>query len=93
MIGKVEAAITQRLAEEGLHFRVQGRVKAAYSIYKKMRADHRSLKQIDDIYALRVITESVDACYRGLGVVRQAIVSNMQLVGVEESDFPAGLTL
>ena len=30
---------------------------------------------------------------RGLGVVRQAIVSNMQLVGVEESDFPAGLTL
>ena len=69
VIGKVESAISQRMAEEGLHFRMQGRVKAAYSIYKKMRTDHRSLAQIDDIYALRVIVDSVDACYRALGVV------------------------
>jgi GTP diphosphokinase / guanosine-3',5'-bis(diphosphate) 3'-diphosphatase len=69
VIGKAEAAIRSRLAEEGVPARLSGRVKQPYSIYLKMRTERRTLEEILDIYALRVTVGSVDACYRALGVV------------------------
>lgn len=49
--------------------RLVGREKHLYSVYKKMRAKRLSFSEVMDIYAFRVIVESVDACYRTLGVV------------------------
>lgn len=48
---------------------VSGRQKHLFSIYQKMRHKHLSLGEIMDIYGLRIIVDSVDACYRALGAI------------------------
>jgi guanosine-3',5'-bis(diphosphate) 3'-pyrophosphohydrolase len=48
---------------------VLGREKHLYSIYRKMRARHLSLSEIMDVYAFRIIVDTVDDCYRVLGYV------------------------
>jgi len=70
--GQVDAialAIKQALAEAGLKVEVSGREKHPYSIWKKMAERHVSFEQITDIMAFRVLTDSVDDCYRALGVL------------------------
>lgn len=70
--GQVDAialAIKQALAEAGLKVEVWGREKHPYSIWKKMAERHVSFEQITDIMAFRVLTESVEDCYRALGVL------------------------
>ena len=62
-------AIKQALAEAGLSVEVSGREKHPYSIWKKMAERHVSFEQITDIMAFRVICQSVDDCYRALGVL------------------------
>jgi len=47
---------------------IKGREKQLYSLYKKMRHKDMSLSDIMDVYALRVIVDNVDTCYRILGV-------------------------
>ena len=72
--GQVDAialSIKQALAEAGLRVEVSGREKHAYSIWKKMEERHVSFEQITDIMAFRVLTDSVDDCYRALGVLHQ----------------------
>ncbi|HVV68089.1 MAG TPA: RelA/SpoT family protein [Gammaproteobacteria bacterium] len=51
------------------HCEVIGRQKNLYSIYQKMLQRKISFKDINDVYGFRIITDSVDACYRALGVV------------------------
>jgi guanosine-3',5'-bis(diphosphate) 3'-pyrophosphohydrolase len=48
---------------------VTGREKHLYSIYKKMRNKHLSFNEIMDVYAFRIIVDTVDNCYRVLGIV------------------------
>ncbi len=48
---------------------VVSREKHIYSIYKKMRSKHLSFSEITDVFALRIVVENVDACYRALGLV------------------------
>src|SRR5699024_4336444 len=48
---------------------VKGRRKNLYSIYRKMREKHRQFLEVFDLYGVRVITETVDECYRTLGIV------------------------
>ncbi|MCB2051761.1 MAG: bifunctional (p)ppGpp synthetase/guanosine-3',5'-bis(diphosphate) 3'-pyrophosphohydrolase [Novosphingobium sp.] len=70
--GQVDAlafAIKQALAEAGLNVEVSGREKHPYSIWKKMAERHVSFEQITDIMAFRVICESVNDCYRALGIL------------------------
>jgi len=66
-------AVTNTLITElekfGLQVKVSGREKHLYSIYRKMRAKHQSFQQIMDVYAIRVVVDSIDNCYRTLGVV------------------------
>ena len=72
--GQVDAialAIKQALAEAGLRVEVSGREKHPYSIWKKMAERHVSFEQITDIMAFRVLTDSVEDCYRALGVLHQ----------------------
>lgn len=69
LVGKVQKAIAARLEEEGLKGRVVGREKHLYSIYKKMRSQSKSFGEIMDMFAFRIIVDSVDSCYRAFGIV------------------------
>ncbi len=66
-MGRIEAALAARLAEEGIPARVVSRIKTPWSIYSKMRAEHKTLAGIMDVYGFRVITGSVAHCYQALG--------------------------
>ncbi|KPL68512.1 GTP pyrophosphokinase [Erythrobacter sp. SG61-1L] len=68
-VDDIALAIKQALAEAGLKVEVWGREKHPYSIWKKMAERHVSFEQITDIMAFRVLTESVEDCYRALGVL------------------------
>ena len=69
LVGKVQKAIAARLEEEGLKGRVVGREKHLYSIYRKMRGQSKSFAEIMDMFAFRIIVDSVDSCYRAFGIV------------------------
>ena len=70
-VGQIALAIKQALAEAGLKVEVSGREKHPYSIWKKMAERHVSFEQITDIMAFRVIVDSLEECYRTLGVLHQ----------------------
>lgn len=69
VVAKIRAAIETRLEEGGLHCEVLGREKHLFSLYQKMRGKHVTLHDVFDVYAFRIITDSVDDCYRAMGVV------------------------
>jgi guanosine-3',5'-bis(diphosphate) 3'-pyrophosphohydrolase len=70
LIQDLESNLKNRLAEENIvSFFVKGREKHLYSLYKKMRKKDLSLSEIMDVYALRIIVDKIDDCYRVLGVV------------------------
>ena len=69
IVRRIQDAIEERLRQEGLVGRVTGREKHLYSIYKKMRVKGVSFSDVMDIYAFRIIVDSVDTCYRVLGAV------------------------
>jgi RelA/SpoT family (p)ppGpp synthetase len=69
IISQLEARIQDRLREEGINGRVVGRNKHLWGIYQKMRLKHLPFKEVHDVYAVRVIVDTVDTCYRALGVM------------------------
>jgi RelA/SpoT family (p)ppGpp synthetase len=66
---KIVANIEKAMQKAGLAAKVDSREKHLYSIYQKMRRKRVSLSEVIDVYGLRVCVDSVDACYRTLGVV------------------------
>jgi GTP diphosphokinase / guanosine-3',5'-bis(diphosphate) 3'-diphosphatase len=68
-MGRIEGALTARLVEERIPVRVVGRIKSPWSIYSKMRSEHKSFAQLMDVYGFRVVTDSAMSCYMALGVV------------------------
>ncbi|MGD8514939.1 MAG: bifunctional GTP diphosphokinase/guanosine-3',5'-bis pyrophosphate 3'-pyrophosphohydrolase [Granulosicoccaceae bacterium] len=69
IVQKIETGIKRRLHQEGLDGEVIGREKHLFSIYQKIRDKTSTLSEVFDVYAFRIIVDSVDACYRVLGVV------------------------
>ncbi|OUS27333.1 bifunctional GTP diphosphokinase/guanosine-3',5'-bis(diphosphate) 3'-diphosphatase [Gammaproteobacteria bacterium 45_16_T64] len=69
VISQIQESITNRLEREGIQARVIGREKHLFSIYEKMRSQHKSFNQIMDVYGFRIIVDSVDTSYRALGAV------------------------
>ena len=65
----VQQRITQRMWEEGIRCKVYGRVKHTYSIYRKMFAQNKTLDEIFDLYAFRVIVDDIPECYNVLGCI------------------------
>jgi len=61
--------LKRALAEQNIQARIIGRPKHFYSIYKKMKARNKPFEEIYDLLALRVITDSKEACYAILGIV------------------------
>jgi RelA/SpoT family (p)ppGpp synthetase len=70
IINSVEQTIHERLQQDHINTRsIVGREKHLYSLYRKMRFKDLSLSEIMDVYALRIIVDSIDSCYRVLGIV------------------------
>jgi len=65
----IEAAIRQRLKESNILAVVKYRQKNIHSIYRKMKEKKLSFKELTDVFGVRIMTESVDDCYRVLGVM------------------------
>jgi RelA/SpoT family (p)ppGpp synthetase len=69
-VQEVEKNISEHLKKDGINIvSMKSREKHLYSLYKKMRQKELSLNEIMDIYALRIVVNTMDACYRALGVV------------------------
>ena len=69
IVQKFEILVAARLEEAGIVSTVHGREKHLYSLYQKMRSKQASLDDIFDMFAIRIVTQSVDDCYRTLGVM------------------------
>ncbi len=65
----IQDKITDRLLDMGIHNTTYGRIKHVYSIYRKMNAQDKTLDELFDIYAFRVIVDSIPDCYNVLGHV------------------------
>ena len=66
----IQSQIEQRLKEIGVAYKaVYGRIKHTYSIYRKMYSQGKTLEQIYDLFAFRVIVETIPDCYNVLGVM------------------------
>ncbi len=63
--------IRQKLKEQHIDAEVSGRAKHLYSIYRKMKRDNKTLDQIYDLFAMRIIVNSVKDCYAALGIVHE----------------------
>ena len=63
----IQERITQRLSDMGIHNETYGRIKHVYSIYRKMNQQGKSIEELYDIYAFRVIVDSIPNCYNVLG--------------------------
>lgn len=63
--------VEEHLLTSGIEGKVDGRVKHFFSIYKKMVNQNKTLDQIYDLFAVRIIVESVKDCYAALGVIHE----------------------
>jgi guanosine-3',5'-bis(diphosphate) 3'-pyrophosphohydrolase len=68
-MGKIEAALATKLVAENIKHRIVSRIKAPYSIYTKMHADHKTFAQVMDVYGLRVVVDKTMQCYHALGAI------------------------
>ncbi|NLL04453.1 MAG: bifunctional (p)ppGpp synthetase/guanosine-3',5'-bis(diphosphate) 3'-pyrophosphohydrolase [Clostridiaceae bacterium] len=70
-IERIIATLKERIAEIGVEVRLDGRPKHFYSIYRKMQQQSKTLDQIYDLIAFRVIVDTVKDCYAVLGLVHE----------------------
>jgi guanosine-3',5'-bis(diphosphate) 3'-pyrophosphohydrolase len=68
-LAKVESVFRDKLKEAGITATVESRIKRLYSIHKKLQRQHITVEQVYDLYAMRVITKSVQDCYAVLGII------------------------
>ncbi len=69
VVEKLCGEISQELDELQFRYEIKGRPKHLYSIYKKMKSQNKTIDEIYDIIAIRVIVETVKDCYTILGVI------------------------
>ena len=68
-LAKMQAIISDKLKEAGIQARVDSRIKRIYSIHKKLQRQRISVDQVYDLYAMRVVTRSLQDCYAVLGII------------------------
>src|SRR6267143_156928 len=66
---EVQTTIRSKLVENGIPAELEARVKGLYSLHRKILRQERSLEQVYDLLAIRVITDNERNCYAALGVV------------------------
>ena len=70
-IARIAQQLKQKLDEAGIDASVTGRAKRPYSIWRKLKDKQLNFEQLSDIFGFRVITKTVDDCYRALGVLHR----------------------
>ncbi len=69
-MSRIQSEINDRLTDLGIvHATVYGRVKHPYSIYRKMYAQEKTMEEVYDLFAFRVLVDTVADCYNVLGVI------------------------
>jgi guanosine-3',5'-bis(diphosphate) 3'-pyrophosphohydrolase len=68
-IETITRELTERLGAEGIKARVKARVKSPYSIFSKIERKSIALEQLSDMIGFRVIVESLEQCYRTVGLI------------------------
>ncbi len=68
-LARVESLFRDKLKEAGITATVESRIKRLYSIHKKLLRQHIAVEQVYDLYAMRVVTQSVQDCYAVLGII------------------------
>ena len=63
--------VSEHITSAGIEAQIDGRVKHFFSIYKKMKNQNKTLDQIYDLFAVRIIVDSVKDCYAALGVIHE----------------------
>ena len=69
LVDEIRESFELCLDREGIEAKVFGRQKHLFSIYQKMQGKRKSFSEIMDVFAFRIIVDSVDTCYRVLGAV------------------------
>ena len=69
LMEKIKNLIEKKLQYEGLNTSVVAREKHVYGLYKKMKLKEFKFSQINDLFGVRVISNTVDDCYRSLGII------------------------
>ncbi len=75
VIKEAKQIIKDKLAENNINFKLEGRVKSVYSLYRKMYTLNKSFEEIYDFYALRIIVDTELECYTSLGLVHELFKS------------------
>lgn len=65
----IEARLAQRIAVENIPFRLVSRVKGPWSVYSKMRDEHKKFNEVMDVFGFRIVVKKVIQCYHALGAV------------------------
>ena len=63
--------VEKKLIDSGIRGQVYGRIKHLFSIYKKMVNQHKSIDEIYDLFAVRILVDTVKDCYAALGVIHE----------------------
>ena len=73
-VQEIAAQVRKHIAGAGIEGKVDGRVKHFFSIYKKMVNQGKTLDQIYDLFAVRIIVNSIRDCYAALGIIHELYV-------------------
>lgn len=83
LVSTITAELAHKLEKEGIKATVRSRQKRAFSVFRKMENKQLSLEQLSDLYGFRIIVDTVEDCYRTLGVVH----TTWQMVPARFKDF------
>ncbi len=70
-IKKIVLDVKEHIVSAGIKAEVDGRIKHFFSIYKKMKNQDKTLEEIYDLFAVRIIVDNVRDCYASLGVIHE----------------------
>lgn len=70
-IDDIVSEVRRHIEEAGIEAKIDGRIKHFFSIYKKMVNQNKTLDQIYDLFAVRIIVDSLKDCYAALGVIHE----------------------
>ncbi len=70
-IQQIVDEVSAHIKDAGIDAKIDGRVKHFFSIYKKMKNQNKTLEEIYDLFAVRIIVDSVKDCYAALGVIHE----------------------
>lgn len=74
-IEKLQSFVKEKLESLNINFKLKGRVKTVYSVYRKMYNQNKSFDEIYDFYALRIIVDNELECYTALGLIHEMFKS------------------